>query len=413
MTILYSTVCKYIWTVTPGLVLYSNTVNLQYLLYKLNCSLNLKMYTGFIINQSIDFEIESQIDLVINSKLYCGKGKVAADTSDCYLTFHKLNLLLQGDREPGWMKRVFTNFITFTMKLVVKGQICKEINKVANILADFIQETAEKFLSDGDIFVDIGVTSAPVITSNYVESYHKGLVTYNGLTSVINASRFNPDQLTENRSLYFWIGDDLMDPLMTAAYNDGRLIRNISGEELTGLFLTELSATRPELLSKWLSSEEPLLKAWSASVPHLWTTAQGTSVRAVAAVELFSGKQDIPALYFETEVQVVVRASYADKKLILNGTLGHISISKVSSSADFEMEKNLNAYLQEAVEKIGIPKVISYLEPGLTALMDRQGLNLFDLINPEVIPQEGYVLIQMDFGFPHHLLVEFLRKTLD
>lgn len=29
----------------------------------------------------------------------CGKGRVAADTSNCYLTFHKLQLLLQGDRE--------------------------------------------------------------------------------------------------------------------------------------------------------------------------------------------------------------------------------------------------------------------------------------------------------------------------
>lgn len=26
---------------------------------------------------------------------------------------------------------------------------------------------------------------------------------------------------------------------------------------------------------------------------------------------------------------------------------------------------------------------------------------------------QGYVLVQMDFGFPQHLLVEFLRKTLD
>lgn len=31
----------------------------------------------------------------------------------------------------------------------------------------------EQFLGDGDISVDIGVTAAPVITANYVESYHK------------------------------------------------------------------------------------------------------------------------------------------------------------------------------------------------------------------------------------------------
>lgn len=31
----------------------------------------------------------------------------------------------------------------------------------------------EQFLSDGDISVNIGVTAAPVITANYIESYHK------------------------------------------------------------------------------------------------------------------------------------------------------------------------------------------------------------------------------------------------
>ncbi|KAG7279780.1 hypothetical protein CRUP_008850, partial [Coryphaenoides rupestris] len=69
-------------------------------------------------------------------------------------------------------------------------------------------------------------------------------------------------------------------------------------------------------------------------------------------------------------------------------------------------------YLREAVEKIGIPKILSVLEPELTGLLDKQGANLFDIVNPEVISQNGFVVIQMDFGFPHHLLVDFLRKTL-
>lgn len=71
---------------------------------------------------------------------------------------------------PNWLKKLFTDFITFTVKLVVKGQvrvksfkfgsvfwlfirlnqwhissdmqICKEINKLADIMADFIQDTA-------------------------------------------------------------------------------------------------------------------------------------------------------------------------------------------------------------------------------------------------------------------------------
>ncbi|KAM9568262.1 cholesteryl ester transfer protein [Salvelinus alpinus] len=373
-------------------------------------------YGSWLVNvgHSVDFEIDSHIDLGINPKLYCGKGKVAADTSDCYLTFHKLDLLLQGDREPGWLKRLFTNFITFTVRLVIKSQICKEINNVANILADFIQEQAEQFLSDGDISMDIGVTSAPVITSNYIESYHKGLAKYNNVTAVINESVFDPSQLTEDRMLYFWISDEVFNPLITAAHQDRRFVLNISGLELTELFKTNLSTPIPEFLSQFLSSEEPVLRVWSVSVPHLWTTPMGTSVRAVAAAELTSGAEDIPGLYFEMEVEVVVTASYAKKKLILIATTSQISIMKDSLSTDtLQMVEAHIDYLKEAVEKIGVPNVISELEPSLTALLDKQGANLFDLIEPQVVSQDGFVIIQTDFAFPHHLLVEFLKKNLE
>lgn len=74
-------------------------------------------------------------------------------------------------------------------------------------------------------------------------------------------------------------------------------------------------------------------------------------------------------------------------------------------------------------------------------MLDNQGTYLFDIFNPEVLPRDvsllfpshpccnstasllislslllsmlqGFMVIQMDFGFPHHLLVEFLKKTL-
>ncbi|KAL0968170.1 hypothetical protein UPYG_G00263300 [Umbra pygmaea] len=373
-------------------------------------------YGSWLVNvgHSVDFEIESNIDLGINPKLYCGMGKVAADTSDCYLTFHKLHLLLQGDREPGWLKKLFTDFITFTVKLVIKSQICKEINNVANILADFIQEQAEQILSDGDISMNIGVTSAPVITSNYIESYHKGLTNYNNVTAVIIASVFDPSQLSEDRMLYFWLSDELFNPLITAAHQDGRFVLNTSGLELTELFRRDMSTPVPEFLNQLLLSEEAVMRVWSVSKPHLWTTTRGTSVRAVAAIELRSGAKDVPVLYFETEVVVIVKASYAEKKLTLHATASQINITKESMSTDtLQVVEAHTEYLKEAVEIIGIPKVISELEAGLTGLLDKQGVNLFDVIEPKIVSRDGYVIIQTDFEFPHHLLVEFLRKTLD
>ncbi|XP_018582098.1 cholesteryl ester transfer protein [Scleropages formosus] len=372
-------------------------------------------YGSWLIDfgHSVDFEIESHIDLVVNPKLYCGKDKVAADTSDCYLTFHKLQLILHGDREPGWLKKVFTDFVTFTVKVVIKSQICKEINKLADTLADFIQRRAERFLSDGDIGVDVSVVAAPTLTSNYIESYHKGLTRYNNTSAVIEASAFNPAQLTEDRMIYFWLSDELLDPLVKAAHLDGRFVRSIGGQELADVFEGDLSASRPAFLTELLSSETPLLKTWSVSVPRLRTTPAGTSVRGVAAVELTAPSSDL-SLYFEADVEVIVKASYADKRLTLNAALSSISALNGSlSPAALQLEDAHTEYLREAVEKIGVPKVTSYLERGITTLMNKQGLDLFEIINPIVLPGEGYVIVQLDFGFPQHLLVDFLKKTLE
>uniref|UniRef100_A0A3B4BM02 Cholesteryl ester transfer protein n=1 Tax=Periophthalmus magnuspinnatus TaxID=409849 RepID=A0A3B4BM02_9GOBI len=317
---------------------------------------------------SVDFEMESEIDLGINPKLYCGNGKVSADTSDCYLKFHKLDLLLQGDREPNWLKKVFTHFLTFTIKVAVRGQICQEINKVANILADFVQETAEKFLTDGDISVDIGVTGPPVITTNYIESYHKGFTIYKNSTTVIEESVFNPRHLKEHRMLYFWLSDHMLNQIFNATHQDGRFQLNISGPELTVRCILESSSAE--------------LRVWSTSQAFMNTSRDfGSTVWAQASGQLHCGGSTTPVLSFET-----------------------VSIEEYNK---------LRTFLENAVEKTGVPKIITVLEAKITLLLNKQGVNLFDIYNPEVIPQDGYVLIQMDFGFPHHLLVEFLRKTLE
>ncbi|XP_040019742.2 cholesteryl ester transfer protein isoform X1 [Gasterosteus aculeatus] len=372
-------------------------------------------YGSWLVNvaHSIDFEIESQIDLGIKPKLYCGEGKVAADTRDCYLNFHKLHLHLQGNKEPNWLRKLFTDFITFTVKLAIKGQICKEINKVANILADFIQDRADQFLSYGDIGVDIGITTAPVINANYVESYHKGLTKYNNTSAVISDSVFHPSQLTEDKMLYFWISDQVFNPMVIAAHQDGLLQLNISGAELTDLFKTNLSSAMPEFIRECLlESGSPQLRVWSSSVPYVNTSTHvGTAVWGTASGQLHCGTQG-PILSFKAHVSIDIKASYADKKLRLHGTPSEIFISEAELSGQNQSLLDVDEFLREAVEKIGIPKVLSALEIEITRLLDKQGTNLFDIFNPEVLPQDGFVVIQMDFGFPHHLLTEFLRKTL-
>uniref|UniRef100_A0A8C5Q2S4 Cholesteryl ester transfer protein n=1 Tax=Leptobrachium leishanense TaxID=445787 RepID=A0A8C5Q2S4_9ANUR len=370
-------------------------------------------YGAWFVNveQSIDFEIYSSTDLVINNKLTCMNNRAAADTSDCYLTFHKFVLHLHGNKEPGWINQLFTDFISFTVKLVLKSQICKEINYVANLLASFIQDRAEDFLRDRDIGVHIDITAFPVTKANYLETHHKGSLAYKNISVPYNSSMYSPSLLTQNRMLYFWFSDHVLNSLGLASFLDNRLVLLLTGHELQEILKDE-NESHQEILQQIFqdSSNSSTAKVWSLAPPTISVTPRGTCVTSAIAVQL-------PKIYFETDVIVTVQAFYENKTLRLHVQESRVQIKNVVSSLQISQEEDqkddtIQEFLTKAVTHYGIPEVIRRLELALTSLMDSKGLYLFELTNPEVVPHEGYLIVQMDFAFPHHLLIDFLKKSM-
>ncbi|KAM4720831.1 cholesteryl ester transfer protein [Rhinophrynus dorsalis] len=378
-------------------------------------------YGAWFVNvgQSVDFEIYSSTDLEINNKLTCRNNRIAADTSDCYLTFYKLLLHLHGEKQPGWLKQLFTDFISFTLKLVLKSQICKEINFVANLLADFIQDRAEDFLHDGDIGVNIAVTSFPVMKANYMESHHKGLLSYKNLTVFFNSSMFSPSLLTDHKMLYFWFSEHVLNSLALASFLDGRLVMMLTGTEMKELLKDDEAESQQEILKEifqGLSMSNSLTKVWSLKPPEIRITTKGTVVTSSVAVHMNSSTEEhgsVDSFYFETDVTATIQASYADKKLLLHLSDSIVHINSYRSFLQTSVEEEaVRHFLHKTVSVYGIAEVIKRLEPALTSLMNSKGLHLFEIINPEIIPHEGYLIVQLDFGFPHHLLVDFLKRSL-
>ncbi|XP_018410885.1 PREDICTED: cholesteryl ester transfer protein [Nanorana parkeri] len=377
--------------------------------------LNYGYGTWFVnVRQSIDFEIYSSIDLQLNTKLTCGKNRVAADISDCYLSFHKLDLYLHGNKQPGWLKQLFTDFIAFTLKLVLKSQICKEVNYVANVLAEFIQDRAEDFLSVGDIRMNIDVTSFPIIKDTYMESHHKGFLEYKNLSVYYNSSIYAPSLLTEDKMLYFWFSEQVLDYLVLGYYLDERLVLTLTGAELKDIFKDDNIESHQQIISEILHDlplSNTVAKVWSLTRPQITMKPKGTIVKASVAVQI--NVSATKELYFETETVTTIQTSYGDKKLTLLPNDSIVQVTDFRSSlAHSQNEESVKLFLQKTVTDLGIPFVAKHLGPVLTSLMNTKGLNLFEIINPEVIPHEGYLIVQLDFGFPHHLLVDFLKKSL-
>ncbi|NXB98811.1 CETP protein, partial [Orthonyx spaldingii] len=368
---------------------------------------------------SVDFEIESSIDLELNTKLMCQKEQVVPDASDCYLTFHKLTLHLQGDKQPGWLKQLFTDFISFTLKLVLKREVCKEINAVAQTLTNYVLDVAANFVRDKDIVVDTSLASDPVIKASYVESHHKGLVLYKNNSSVLSDSVFSPLLLTESRMLYFWFSEHSLSSLASAAFLDGRLVLNLRGEKLQELFEmedTEVQRKAMQMIFQGTSYNDSVAKVWSLTQPQISLQPEGTVVRSLVAVEvsiLPTGEQPLVALYMEKEIMVTIQATYAEKKLILQPVDSSVEIKVFKCTADPSgKDLSIQNFLHNMILVAGIPEVTSSIGSALTSLMNSRRLDLFDIINPEIITRKGYVIVQLDFGFPSHLLLNFLEKSL-
>uniref|UniRef100_A0A8B9DB26 Cholesteryl ester transfer protein n=1 Tax=Anser cygnoides TaxID=8845 RepID=A0A8B9DB26_ANSCY len=366
---------------------------------------------------SVDFEIESSIDLQINIKLMCQEEQVAADASDCYLSFHKLTLHLQGDKEPGWLKQLFTDFISFTLKFVLKREVCKEINFLAQVLANFVHDLAANFVRDEDIGLDISLASDPLIKANYLESHHKGLVMYKNYSDVFSDSVYSPSLLTESRMLYFWLSEHILNSLASAAFLDERLVMTISGKKLQELFEiedTEVQQKAVQLIFQGTSYNDSVAKVWSLTHPEISLQPEGTVVKSLVAVEINifpPGEEPLMVLYMEKEITVTIQAAYAEKKLILRPSDSRTEFKVFKCTADLsEDDQSIRNFLQKMISVVGIPEVISRIEPALTSLMNSKGLHLFEIRNPEIITRKGYLIVQLDFSFPNHLLLDFLQK---
>ncbi|XP_036608599.1 cholesteryl ester transfer protein [Trichosurus vulpecula] len=371
------------------------------------------------VHQSVDFEIDTSLDLQINTQLNCHAGRVQADTSDCYLSFHKLILRLHGEKQPGWIEQLFTDFISFTLKLILKGQVCKEISVLANIMANFIQDRAANFITDGDIGVDISLSRTPVIKDSYLESHHKGFLMYKNQSSSFQDSTYTPNLLDDSRMLYFWFSDKVLSSLAKAAFLDKRLILTLTGDEFKALLENKGLDTTQDILQEIFqgsSFSDSQVVVRSLSAPLITCKLEGTVVKSSVGVEIQLLRQDqtpTVAFSFEEDIVTVIQASYDEKKLILDLSdfqIQHKSFHSVAALST--SQESIRDFLKTLTTMVGIPVIISWLEPALTALLNSKGLDLFDIINPEILTKEGYLVLQMDFGFPQHLLEDFLQTIL-
>ncbi|XP_044289883.1 cholesteryl ester transfer protein isoform X3 [Varanus komodoensis] len=333
-----------------------------------------------IQNTEVDLREDQAIDLAIQNVSASFNGTLSYGYVATWL--------------PGWLKQVFTNFISFTLKLILQSRVCKEINSISQLLTESVQDQAAQFLEDGDIAVDLSPSLYPVIKANYLESYHKGLLLYKNYSDVLQGSPFTPALLPESQMLYFWFAEHVIQSLAIVSFLDQRLALNITGEKLKEIFESEELKTHQDTVQKIFqgtSYGDCVAKVWSLVIPQITFEPEGTVVKSSVAVELTaSSLEEEPSmvLYFETDAAVTVQASYVEKKLLLN--LSHATAQLRTTKGPPTLAVD-NETLRHILEKIilasGIPEVVSRIESALNSLLDRREFYLYDISNVAIITQ--------------------------
>uniref|UniRef100_UPI00398E62B7 cholesteryl ester transfer protein n=1 Tax=Pristiophorus japonicus TaxID=55135 RepID=UPI00398E62B7 len=368
------------------------------------------------LNHSLDFEIESQIDLELALTLACDNGRIAVTISDCLLNFDKLTLQLQKRREASWIKKLFTDLVSFTLRHVIKGQICTEIHKMANLLADFTLDQAGEFIRDGEIATSTELTSDPVLTSGYIESRHKGTVFYKN-SSVLHQPSAIPVERVETRMFNLWISEPVINSLLFAAYHDDRLILKLTGGDLLKLFEDGESKNEPNVLQQMIPAipmHDLMIKLGPLKPPVILFKRVGTIMQSSISVEvdvLPGTKDSYTAVHLELDVKTTIQAFYANRKIRLQPTSNLWAIKAVKSNPAITLnEIKATRYLESFFSAGGLQKIISYVEFYITAMLNKKGLHYFNIINTQLDTDEGYVTIATDFSFPRQLLENFLRN---
>ncbi|XP_048461958.1 cholesteryl ester transfer protein [Rhincodon typus] len=315
-----------------------------------------------------------------------------------------------------WIQKLFTDFVSFTLRHIVKGQICAEIHKMANQLADFTLYQAGLFMQDGEIATSIELTTDPVLTSGYIESWHEGSVSYKNAIVFQKPSGI-PVERVETRMFNLWVSEPVVNSLLFAAHHDNRLTLTLSDGDLLKLFDNGGTKTEPNLLQQMIPGipmDNLMIKLESLRPPSLLFKSVGTILQASVSlqVEVLSSSEDsYTALYLEMASETIVHTSYTDSKIHLRPSSNHWSIKAVRSNPAIALdESKAKRYLEAFFATGGLEKIISYIEFYITALLHKKGLCYFNITNPVMETDEGYVTIATDFGFPRQLLENFLRN---
>ncbi|XP_065830579.1 bactericidal permeability-increasing protein-like [Oscarella lobularis] len=344
-------------------------------------------------------------------------GRPTISANSCSFNIGKLDIDFHGG--ASWLYNLFSGTIADGLKGSIEGSVCSAAKDAINTQGNKALATLpveEKLTSNSEINFEL--IQAPIFTSSYLETLHKGEFLY--IPHPSTEIPFEPSPLptaaASNSMMTIWITDYIVNTAGYVYQEAGVLQINITQSMLPSGIPISLNTTSfkpliPELYAKY-PNEAMQLFLTSTSAPYINitsgfinVTAPGRLVAYVRVNETTLVNAFTLGLTMHATGHASLRRNGSQEMVIGNATYLRSDISVVASNVGHFEATSLEAAVNLLYQIGVIPLINKYGAAGF-AIPSVDGVTF---VNPVVAQGEGYIQISTDINYnPSSLFSEEL-----
>ncbi|CAG5127241.1 unnamed protein product [Candidula unifasciata] len=335
----------------------------------------------FSSSGSLDFSISgASVTLVAGLGEKNGRPTVFAKSCSC--NAGDIGIKFHGGI-VAWILNIFRATIRGKIRDKLQNEVCQIVTEQVNTRADQELSRMKVNLEIAKQFIlDYSLTSAPIVTGNYVEVATKGTVYWKDNRQ---ESPFMPDLLPPlsefSKMLYVDVTEYSVDTLAYVAHTNGFLKYAITVDNLKDHY----------------PNSKLELRISSSRAPSVRFESTKLTIAAAARVEVAAHTPDgvVTPLLLKVSVSVTVEPSVVNGNLTGSITAYNFHNAVIHSDIGEIDEEELDKLIRRAIDEVVIPGLNEYCKQGIPLPVT----GIFRLYNAKVNLQKGYMQIATDVEY--------------
>ncbi|XP_025114932.1 bactericidal permeability-increasing protein-like [Pomacea canaliculata] len=298
-------------------------------------------------------------------------GRPSISSAGCQSNIRSVSLNIHGSL--AFVLNLFKGLLERKVKSIIPGLLCDQVTKLVNVNAQTeIQKLKVTIPLLGNRFLlDYRLIMPPAFTSLYLQTYHKGEITWAANPS---SPPFSPQPIPSSedssKMAYLWISEYLPQSLAYAAQSNGFLRYNLTGQDLQPGNKTFLDATCnglsfcigelfPAIANKYPNSKVEMQMS-SSQIPTVQMRPDSLGASFTGNIDFYAhtpSGQGASLFTLNVSVSMDFSASLSNDMIMGKILSTRINVGVQSSVIGPLDASNINTVVQSAMELFIVPQL--------------------------------------------------------